>query len=78
MPACAAFVDDLRAAFGAEEITNVIKCGLRPEAKPEHRVYFAEAGHVLGQPAGALGLEVSPTLLMVQQASKPASKRSGT
>jgi hypothetical protein len=72
MPGCAAFVDDLRAAFGAEDITNVIKRGLRPEAKPEHRVYFAEAGHVLGQPAGALGVEVSPVL---SQAVVVAGKR---
>lgn len=63
MPRCAAFVDDLRAAFGADEINNVIKRGLRPEAKPEHRVQFSEAGHVLGQPVGALGVEVVPALL---------------
>ena len=70
MPACAAFVDDLRAAFGADEITNVIKRGLRPEAKPEHRVYFAEAGHVLGQPVGALGVEVSPVVVMSESVTK--------
>jgi hypothetical protein len=62
MPKDSAFVDGLRAVFGVEEINTVIKRGLRPEAKPEHRVYFAEAGHVLGQPAGALGVEVSPAL----------------
>ncbi len=69
MPKCAAFVDDLRAAFGAEEITNVIKRGLRPEARPEHRVHFAESGHVLGQPAGDLGSAVSPVLLHAVVAS---------
>lgn len=75
MPACAAFVDDLRAAFGADEINSVIKRGLRPEAKPEHRVYFAEAGHVLGQPAGVLGLEVSPVVAVVMAESMPKRGR---
>jgi len=59
MPRCAAFVDALREAFGVEEISNVIKRGLRPEAKPEHRVHFSEAGHTLGhvmtEPVGAVG-----------------------
>lgn len=53
MPGCAAFVDDLRAAFGAEEINAVIKRGLRPEARPEHQVRFSEAGQVLGHPSHA-------------------------
>jgi hypothetical protein len=73
MPRCAAFVDDLRLAFGAEEINNVIKRGLRPEAKPEHRVHFSEAGHVLGRPAGVMGVEVSPALPV--ELSAPVSKR---
>lgn len=68
MPRCAAFVDSLREAFGVEEINNVIKRGLRPDAKPEHCVYFAEAGHELGRPAGVLGVEVSPALPVVLSA----------
>jgi hypothetical protein len=75
MPACAAFVDDLRAAFGADEINNVIKRGLRPEAEPEHRVHFLEAGHELGQPAGSLGVEVSPALPLVLLAPVPKRGR---
>lgn len=75
MPGCAAFVDDLRAAFGAEEINSVIKRGLRPEAKPEHRVHFVEAGHELGQPAGALGVEVMPALPVVLSAPVPKRVR---
>ena len=51
MPHCAAFVDDLREAFGVEEINSVIKRGQRPDAKAEHRVSFSEAGHVLGSSA---------------------------
>lgn len=73
MPHCAAFVDALRDAFGVEEINNVIKRGLRPEAKPEHRVWFSEAGHVLGQPTGNLGVEVSPALSV--ELSAPVPKR---
>lgn len=69
MPCCAAFVDALRAAFGAEEITNVIKRGLRPECEPEHRVHFVEAGHALGQPAGELGVEALPALPVELSAS---------
>lgn len=82
MPQCAAIVDDLREAFGVEEISSVIKRGLRPEAKPEHRVHFVEAGHELGRPAGVLGVEVSPALLVelsapVMQRGSKAWKRSG-
>lgn len=50
MPRCAAFVDELREVFGVEEINNVIKRGLRPEAEAAHQVHFSEAGHVLGHP----------------------------
>ena len=62
MPACAAFVDGLREAFGADEINNVIKRGLRLEAAPEHRVHFVEAGHELGQAPGWAGQGVEPVL----------------
>jgi hypothetical protein len=73
MPICAAFVDALREVFGVDDITNVIKRGLRPEAKPEHCVHFVEAGHELGQPAGLLGVEVSPALPV--ELSAPVPKR---
>lgn len=73
MPQCAAIVDDLREAFGVEEINSVIKRGLRPEAKPEHRVHFVEAGHELGRPAGVLGVEVVPALPV--ELSAPVPKR---
>lgn len=48
MPRCAAFVDALRVSFGVEEINSVIKRGLRPECEAGHRVWFSEAGNVLG------------------------------
>lgn len=73
MPGCAAFVDDLRAAFGAEEINSVIKRGLRPEAKPEHRVYFAEAGHELGHPSPIQALAFSP--LSAGHSAVPSRKK---
>lgn len=73
MPQCAAFVDDLREAFGAEEINNVIKRGLRTECPPELRVHFVEAGHELGRPAGVLGVEVVPVLPVGD--AKPARGR---
>jgi len=65
MPACAAFVDDLRAAFGADEINSVIKRGLRQECEPALRVYFSEGGHELGQSPSWIGQGVTPVLPMV-------------
>lgn len=73
MPRCAAFVDDLREAFGADEINSVIKRGLRPECEPEHRVHFVEDGHELGRAAGVLGVEVSPVVAVVM--AEPMPKR---
>lgn len=75
MPICAAFVDDLRAAFGVEDINGVIRRGLHPDAEPKHRVHFVEAGHELGRPAGVLGVEVSPTLPMAKPAPVPKRGR---
>lgn len=48
MPKCAAFVDALRAAFGVQEIDDVIRRGLRPDCNPAHRVFFSESGVTLG------------------------------
>lgn len=48
MPACAGFIDTLRDVFGADEINNVIRCGLRPDCQPDQRFFAKEAGHVLG------------------------------
>jgi len=62
MPKCAAFVDDLRQAFGVDEINNVIRRGLRPEAAPEHQVHFGEAGHELGSASPIDALGVTPML----------------
>jgi len=48
MPKCAAFIDELREVFGVDEMNQVIRTGLRADCKPWQRVYFCEAGEVLG------------------------------
>ena len=50
MPWSAAIVAELREAFGANEMNQVLRTGLAPDCEPRLRVYFSEAGHVLGKP----------------------------
>lgn len=45
MPTVAAFIDDLRAAFGEEEVTGWIREGMRTG-----RFYASEGGVEIGQP----------------------------
>ena len=71
MPRCAALVDDLREAFGAEEINDVIKRGLRSDAESVHRVHFSEAGHILGHPVQEVtGISAAQMVLGPQVVSK--------
>ena len=78
MPRCAAFVDELREAFGAAEINDVIKRGLRPECDPKHRVRFSEAGYVLGLPTLDVGgLTVAQMVIGEQMVSAKVAKRGG-
>lgn len=65
MPFCSACVDSLREVFGKDEIDNVIRRGLRPDCKPEHRVFFAEAGFSLGQRPSELDSAVSVAEMVV-------------
>jgi hypothetical protein len=65
MPRCAAFVDALREAFGVDEINSVIKRGLRVECEGVHRVWFSEAGHVLGRQASDAAPAISVTDIVV-------------
>ncbi len=67
MPKVTAFIDDLRSAFGVDEIDNVIRRGLHADCKPEQRFFAAEAGHEMGRryvpagvvvPVSAMALEV--------------------
>lgn len=65
MPRCAAFVDALREAFGGDEINTVIKRGLRAECADGHRVWFSEAGHVLGRQAADAAPAISVADIVV-------------
>lgn len=77
MPVCAAFVDDLREAFGVEEINSVIKRGLRSDCEPKHRVYFSEAGHVLGQSLPESGRVFSAAQLVIRDQVPAVSGKRG-
>ena len=65
MPWCASVVDGLREAFGVEEINTVIKRGLRVECANGHRVWFSEAGHVLGRQAADAAPAISVADMVV-------------
>lgn len=45
MPTVTAFIDELRAVFGADQVDPSIRAGLRGEA---NRFWAREAGHELG------------------------------
>jgi len=45
MPTVAAFIDDLRAAFGADQVDPSIRAGLRGEP---NKFWAREGGHELG------------------------------
>jgi len=49
MPQVAAFIDELRAAFGQADIDNVIRRGLHADCKPMERFHAIENGQTLGQ-----------------------------
>ena len=65
MPQAAAFIDDLRAAFGAGEIDDVIRRGLHRDSAPDHRFFACEAGHQLGQRYVPEGTVISGSQMMV-------------
>lgn len=50
MPIVAAFIDDMRAAFGVDVVNAGIRNGLRPDCAPHERFYATENGHTLGAP----------------------------
>lgn len=51
MPWVASVFDDLREAFGREDIDAVIRVGLKPDCPPDLRVFACEGGQVVGQRA---------------------------
>ena len=65
MPQVTAFIDDLRAAFGVDEIDNVIRRGLHADCKSEQRFFAAEAGYEMGQRYVPSGVVVSGLQMML-------------
>lgn len=49
MPTVQAWMDGLRAAFGKDEIDAVIRRGIKPDCRNEHRVFASEGGRTIGQ-----------------------------
>lgn len=47
MPTCAAFIDAMREAFGADQVDPSIRAGMRGEAG---KFWAREGGHELGTP----------------------------
>lgn len=45
MPTVTAFIDDLRSAFGADQVDPSIRAGMRGEP---NRFFASEGGHALG------------------------------
>ena len=62
MPTMAAWIDDLREAFGKAEIDAVIRAGLKPDCEPRRRFFAGEAGQEVGRRWVPEGVEVSPVL----------------
>jgi hypothetical protein len=50
MPTVAAWIDELRAVFGAASINQSIRDGLQPGVRTPLGFFAEEGGHVLGQP----------------------------
>jgi len=63
MPLVTAFIDDLRAAFGADEINALIR-GATRDGLPTF--YACEGGHSVGVPLPALrGTEISAAQIVI-------------
>lgn len=59
MPTVAAWIDDLREAFGKTEIDAVIRVGLRPDCEPRRRFFASENGQEIGNrfvPSGEISV----------------------
>jgi len=68
MPSVAAFIDDMRQAFGVKEIDDVIRRGLRADCQPAQRFFAFEAGHTLGQRYVPSGMAVSVAAMHIEVA----------
>ena len=68
MPLVTAFIDDLRAAFGADEI-NVLIRGATRDGLPTF--YACEGGHSVGVPLPAIrGTEISAAQMVIHSPEK--------
>ena len=68
MPLVTAFIDDLRAAFGADEINALIR-GATRDGLPTF--YACEGGHSVGVPQPAiLGTEISAAQMVIHSPEK--------
>ncbi len=63
MPLVTAWIDDLRAAFGADAINGIIKGGMA--GLPGF--YAREAGHSIGTPAQTAGRAVCAAQMVIQR-----------
>lgn len=64
MPKVTAWIDDLRAAFGADDINAAIKAGMQGVPGFHAR----EAGHSVGTPAVARGVEIGAAQMVILRA----------
>ena len=51
MPLVTAWIDELRAVFGADAINEQIRRGLQADCRADRTFYASEGGVVLGRPA---------------------------
>lgn len=72
MPECSAFIDDLRATFGAAAIDGAIRAGLR-----DGTFTAMEAGHQVGAPfcPWPPGVKVGDMVLGPPQVVRPKERR---
>ncbi len=69
MPLVTAWIDDLRAAFGPDDINTTIKAGIGGLPC----FYASENGHHVGVPLPAIGAAVSAADMVIIKSEKPAN-----
>lgn len=69
MPKVAAWIDDLRAAFGADDIN----AALRFKSTGQPCFHASEAGHSVGTPATVTGTEISAVQMVIQRPDPKAT-----
>jgi hypothetical protein len=69
MPLVTAWIDDLRAAFGADDINGIIKAGIG--GLPGF--HASEGGYSVGTPATQRGTEISAAQMVIQRPDPKAT-----